>query len=99
MHRADADHGVRGLCADQDALIAQLGVDFAGFWRPTWDNYLGRLTMGALFEQFGPLLGQKWLDLHASSTKGAVVASLDAWFREQPVCSEDPRATWIPEQF
>ena len=99
MHRADADHGVRGLCADQDALIAQLGVDFAGYWRPTRDNYLGRLTKGALFAQFGPLLGQQWLDWHASSTKGAVVASLEEWFRDQPASPEDPRATWVPAQF
>lgn len=91
--------GVRGRSADQDALIAQLGVDFAGYWRPTRDNYLGRLTRGALFEQFGPLMGQQWLDWHASSTKGTVVASLDAWFREAAESLEDPRATWIPEQF
>ena len=91
--------GVRGHCADQDSLIAQLGVDFAGYWRPTRDNYLGRLTKGALFAQFGSLLGQQWLDWHASSTKAAVVASLDEWFRDQPASPEDPRATWIPAQF
>ena len=51
--------GVRGHCADQDALIAQLGVDSAGYWRPTRDNYLARLTKGALFAQFGPLIGQQ----------------------------------------
>lgn len=91
--------GVRGSSADQDTLIEQLDVAFAGYWRPTKDNYFARLNKGQLFEQFGPVFGSEWSDWHSDAKKGAIVESLDERFRETPEDKEDPRATWIPEQF
>ena len=90
---------VRGSSADQDTLIAQLGVDFAGYWRPTKSNYFARLNKGQLFEQFGPIFGREWLDWHSDAKKGAIVESLEERFKQKPEGKDDPRVSWIPEQF
>lgn len=91
--------GVRGSAADQDNLIEQLAVDFAGYWRPTKANYFARLNKAQLFEQFGPVFGSEWLDWHSDATKGAIVESLEERFQQQPTGKGDPRVTWVPAQF
>lgn len=91
--------GVRGSSADQDILIDQLGVDFAGYWRPNKTNYFARLNKGQLFEQFGPIFGSEWLDWHSDAKKGAIMESLEERFQQKPEDKDDPRVTWIPEQF
>ncbi len=91
--------GVRGKSEEQDKLIEQLDVDFAGYWRPTKDNYFGRLTKGQMFEQFGPVLGQEWLDWSEDMKKGAIVEGLEERFNQKPESKDDVRSTWIPEQF
>ena len=91
--------GVRGHSEEQDALIEQLDVDFAGYWRPTKDNYFGRLTKGQLFAQFGPVFGKGWLDWSAGMKKGAIVEGLEDRFNQTPESKDDVRCTWIPEQF
>jgi ParB family chromosome partitioning protein len=91
--------GVRGSAADQDTLIEQLDVDFAGYWRPTKSNYFARLNKGQLFAQFGPVFGPKWLDWHSDATKGAIVERLEERFQQTPESKDDPRVSWIPEQF
>ena len=91
--------GVRGSAKDQDTLIDQLDVDFAEYWRPSKTNYFARLNKGQLFEQFGPIFGSEWLDWHSDAKKGAIVESLDERFQQKPEGKDDPRATWIPEQF
>ncbi|MAT94144.1 MAG: hypothetical protein CME59_16305 [Halioglobus sp.] len=90
--------GVRGQ-PEQDTLVELLSVDFPGYWRPDADNYFGRLTKPQLLEQFGPVLGQPWRDWHEDAKKSAIVDSLDERFGEQPAAKDDPRATWLPEQF
>tara|TARA_R110001592_G_scaffold254129_2_gene517435 strand:- start:1365 stop:3239 length:1875 start_codon:yes stop_codon:yes gene_type:complete len=91
--------GVRGSSADQDTLIEQLDVAFADYWRPTKENYFARLNKGQLFEQFTPVFGTAWSDWHSDAKKGAIVESLDERFREKPESRDDPRITWVPEQF
>lgn len=91
--------GVRGNSEEQDALIEQLDVDFAGYWRPTKDNYFGRLTKGQLFEQFGPVFSKEWLDWSDDMKKGAIVEGLEERFNQTPESKDDVRCTWIPEQF
>ena len=90
--------GVRGQ-PEQDALVDLLNVDFPSYWRPNADNYFGRLTKPQLLEQFGPVLGQEWTDWHDDAKKSTVVESLDERFLEKPTSKDDPKATWIPEQF
>jgi ParB family chromosome partitioning protein len=90
---------VRDSYAEQDKLIEQLDVDFAGYWRPTKDNYFGRLTKGQMFEQFGPVFGQEWLDGSHDMKKGAIAEGLEDRFNQKPESKDDVRSTWIPEQF
>ena len=91
--------GVRGSSADQDMLIEQLDVDFAGYWRPGKDNYFSRLKMDQLKSQFAPILGQDWLDWHCDAKKAVIVDSLNDAFSESGIPADDPRLTWLPEGF
>jgi ParB family chromosome partitioning protein len=90
--------GVRGQ-PEQDALVEQLEVDFPRYWRPNAANYFSRLTKPQLLEHFGPVLGQAWRDWHADAKKSVIVDSLEERFAEQGVAKNDPRTTWVPEQF
>ncbi len=91
--------GQRGNALEQDALIEQLGVDFAAYWRPTKDNYFGRLNIGQLKSQFGPVLGQAWLDWQDGNKKAAIVESLEERFTEKDIPTDDSRLSWLPEGF
>tara|TARA_A100001391_G_scaffold123502_2_gene84185 strand:+ start:5046 stop:5582 length:537 start_codon:yes stop_codon:yes gene_type:complete len=89
--------GVRGSSEDQDALVERLGVDFAGYWRPTKKNYFSRINKGQMAEQFGDLMGEEWLGSVDGTKKGAVVESLQDHFAA--AADGDAASTWIPEQF
>ncbi len=91
--------GLRGGGAEHDTLIAQLEVDFAAYWRPTSDNYFGRLKIGQLTAQFGPLLGQAWLDWHSDAKKAVLVQSLHEHFNAPGIPAADARQTWLPPGF
>jgi ParB family chromosome partitioning protein len=91
--------GQRGSAPEQDTLIEQLGVDFAAYWRPAKDNYFGRLTIDQLKSQFGPVLGQAWVDWQDGAKKATIVEDLQDRFSEAGIPAEDPRATWLPEGF
>jgi ParB family transcriptional regulator, chromosome partitioning protein len=91
--------GQRGSAPEQDTLIEQLGVDFAAYWRPTKDNYFGRLTIDQLKSQFEPVLGKAWVDWQDGAKKAAIVEDLQDRFGEAEIAAEDPRATWLPDGF
>ncbi|MCB0638355.1 MAG: ParB N-terminal domain-containing protein, partial [Lewinella sp.] len=74
--------GQRGSAPEQDTLIEQLGVDFAAYWRPAKDNYFGRLTIDQLKSQFGPVLGQAWVDWQDGAKKATIVEDLQDRFSE-----------------
>jgi ParB family chromosome partitioning protein len=91
--------GQRGSAPEQDTLIEQLDVDFAAYWRPAKENYFGRLTINQLKSQFGPVLGQAWVDWQDDAKKAAIVEDLQDRFSEADIAAQDPRATWLPEGF
>jgi len=91
--------GLRGNCDEQDALVDQLAVDFAAYWRPTKDNYFSRIKIDQMKGQFGPVLGEGWLDWHDDAKKGALVESLQEKFTEADIPKDDARRTWLPEGF
>lgn len=91
--------GQRGSAPEQDALIEQLRVDYAAYWRPTKDNYFGRLTIDQLKSQFEPLLGKAWVDWQDGAKKAAIVEDLVDRFGEEDIAAEAPRATWLPDGF
>ena len=90
---------VRGSEPAQEALIEQIVVPFAEYWRPTKDNYFKRLSKDQLFSQFESIRSKDWVDIHDDMKKSHVVESMENWFAIEPDNAEDPRITWLPEQF
>lgn len=96
------DMGIRGRNDISDRLVAELKVDFAGYWRPTDSNYFSRLKKDQLLAQFGPVLGPQWLKDHQDTTKKTIIGSL-----AQRFCDAKPRddkqddaiTEWVPPQF
>ena len=91
--------GQRDSAAEQEYLIEQLSVEFASYWRPTKENYFERLTIDQLKSQFGPVLGESWLDGVEGAKKGAIVESLAAQFGDTDIPTDDVRLRWLPEGF
>ncbi|MFK8050309.1 MAG: ParB/RepB/Spo0J family partition protein [Halioglobus sp.] len=90
--------GVRSTAPDQEALIEQLVVDCAQYWRPTKDNYFSRLNKAQLLDQFGALLGDAWVEEHRNAKKGVLVEKIVEQFHADTQ-NDDPRSTWLPVEF
>lgn len=91
--------GLRGSAGEQDRLVDQPAIAFADYWRPTRDNYFNRVKIEQMKSQFGPMLGQDWLGGHCDAKKSAIVDSLHDRFGEEGIPMDDPRRTWLPEDF
>jgi len=88
---------VRGANATQDALVDMLSVDFTGYWQPTKDNYLSRLSKPLLLTTFAPLRHKDWAAMYGDMKKSAVVESMHEWFTRKP--DNDNMVTWMPQEF
>jgi ParB family chromosome partitioning protein len=67
-----------------DPVIEQvgerLGIDFAAHWRPTADNYWGRVKKSHALEVGGAVLGARWQRDHAKDKKPELAKALEAAF-------------------
>ncbi|PCJ37356.1 MAG: hypothetical protein COA75_03630 [Cellvibrionales bacterium] len=91
--------GVRGANATQDALVDMLSVDFTGYWQPTKDNYLSRLSKPLLLTTFAPLRHKDWAAMYGDMKKSAVVESMHEWLTSTPKSNNDRAVTWMPSEF
>lgn len=86
--------GARGNSEEQDKLIEQLDVNFAGYWRPTKDNYFGRINVAQLKDLYKDVRGEEYGEYHNDTSKAAVVANV-----EDLMSWHENGTRWIPEQF
>jgi ParB family chromosome partitioning protein len=67
-----------------DPVIEQvgerLGIDFAAHWRPTADNYWGRVKKSHALEVGAAVLGAHWQRDHAKDKKPELAKALEAAF-------------------
>ena len=64
----------------------------AGYWRPSKDNYLGRITRDQLLALGRDMLGEAWAQSRGSDKKASLVDQLD---RPSPIRTSHGRT---PEQ-
>lgn len=58
----------------------RLGIDFAAHWRPTADNYWGRVRKSHALEVGAAVLGSRWQRDHAKDKKPVLAKALEAAF-------------------
>lgn len=81
----------------------RLGIDFAAHWRPTADNYWGRVRKSHALEVGAAVLGSRWQRDHAKDKKPVLAKALEAAFAGDGVATLglDPEAAaragaWVP---
>lgn len=73
----------------------------AGYWRPTKDNFLGRITRDQLLLIGREVLGEGWSQSHASDKKALLVEQLDRAFSNPDKSGRTPDQIeklkrWLP---
>ena len=84
-----------------DAALALTGASVAGYWRPTKDNYLGRITRDQLLAIGREVLGEAWSQSRSSEKKALLVDQLDRAFADPEKFGRTPDQveklkTWLP---
>jgi ParB family chromosome partitioning protein len=63
-----------------EQVCERLAIDFAAHWRPTADNYWGRVKKSHALEVGGAVLGPRWQRDHAKDKKPVLAKALEAAF-------------------
>ena len=81
----------------------RLGIDFAAHWRPTADNYWGRVKKAHALDIGAEILGPRWQRDHAKDKKPILAKALEAAFAGDGAATLglDPQtsaraAAWVP---
>ena len=65
-----------------EAVVEELGIDFATGFRPTVDNFWGRLTKPRILAIAEETLGVEWADTHAGDKKAALAQVMEDAFAD-----------------
>lgn len=84
-----------------DAALSLTQANAAGYWRPTADNFLGRVTRGELLAIGRTVLGESWSQARASDKKSSLVEQLGRAFADPDKSGRTPEQveklkTWLP---
>lgn len=89
-----------------ERIGARLDIDAAAHWRPTADNYWGRVKMDHGLEVGGEILGSRWRRDFAKAKKATLAKALervcDPTTQDHQALPEDARkkaANWTPPGF
>lgn len=89
-----------------ERISARLDIDAAAHWRPTADNYWGRVKMDHGLEVGGEILGSRWRRDFAKAKKATLAKALervcDPTSQDHQALPEDVRkkaANWTPPGF
>lgn len=81
----------------------RLGIDFAAHWRPTADNYWGRVKKAHALDVGAAVLGARWGRDHAKDKKPVLAKALEAAFAGNAMATvgldaetSARAATWVP---
>ncbi len=95
-----------GVKPEVEQVVDDLGIDFATRFRPTVDNFWGRLTKGRMLEIAEETLGAEWADAHAGDKKAVLAQAMEDAFADgddvpEGVTPEGRKAAlaWTPEGF
>jgi ParB family chromosome partitioning protein len=84
-----------------DVALSLTGASVADFWRPTKENYLGRVPRERLLEVGRELFGRAWADSRRKEKKGALADALHEAFADPERHGKTPEAVaklkrWLP---
>ena len=85
-----------------EQALSLTGGNVAGFWRPTRDNYLGRIPRDRLLALGGELIGEQWAQSRHADKKRELAAELERTFAEPEKVAKTPEQlerlkSWLPE--
>ena len=85
-----------------DVALAQTGANVAEDWRPTKDNYLGRITKDQLLDLGAEIFGPEWASSRRNSKKSELAEGLHQNFGNPGVYGKTPEQVerlenWLPE--
>jgi len=85
-----------------DVALSLTGADVATSWRPSKDNFLGRLSRDQLLNVGRDVLGEAWARDHANDKKSLLVHHLDRGFSNPEKSGRTAEQigrlkTWLPE--
>ena len=85
-----------------DVALSLAGVDVAEYWRPTAENYLGRLTRDRLLGLGAELFSQRWREKWGRAKKGELAKELDRASADPKKSAannqiEQKLRSWLPE--
>lgn len=83
-----------------DAIVGELGINFRKFWRPSDQNYFGRLTRPLLLTLGKKLRGAAWHNAHANDSKKILVEGFQTLFHGSKEALTEKEAKhrdeWMP---
>ncbi len=95
-----------GAAPEVEMVVENLGIDFASDYRPTKDNFWGRISKGRILEIAEETLGVEWADAHSKDKKAALAQAMEDAFAAGDEVPEDVTAegreaalTWTPKGF
>ena len=95
-----------GLSPEIEAVVDDLSIDFTKDFRPTVENFWGRLTKGRMLEIAEETLGVEWADAHSDNKKAALAAAMERAFAAGDEVPEDvtpegrtAALAWTPDGF
>lgn len=95
-----------GVKPEVEQVVDGLGIDFATGFRPTVQNFWGRLTKGRMLEIAGEVIGTEWADAHSKDKKPALAQAMEDAFAPGDEVPEDmtpegrdAALAWTPSGF
>ncbi len=95
-----------GLSPEVELIVDDLNIDFATGFRPTAENFWGRLTKARILAVAEETLGEEWADAHSGDKKAVLAKAMEVAFTagdEVPEgVSPEGRASalaWTPSGF
>ena len=89
-----------------EMVVDDLGIDFEADFRPTVDNFWGRLTKPRILATAEGTLGAEWADAHAGDKKAALARAMELAFAESDDLPEgitpegrETALAWTPAGF
>ena len=71
-----------GAAPEVELVVGDLSIDFASDYRPTVENFWGRISKGRILEIAEETLGVEWADAHSKDKKGELAQAMEDAFAE-----------------
>ena len=68
------------LSPEVELVVDDLGIDFEAGFRPTAQNFWGRLTKGRIITVAEQVLGEEWAEAHSGDKKAALAEAMETAF-------------------